>query len=127
MFIVFALLIPALTYFWYKKAFEHPRNYPPGPRNPFPLVGDAYVLGKDFYAGAQSLHKKYGKSVGMWIGKHRAVFISDFDILQDILNQNCTALRQHSLPEIRGMTYSFYKANAIFNSNPSGFDKFIYP
>ena len=103
MFAALAILLSVLTYLWYKKAFAHPSKYPPGPRHPLPLFGDAYKLGKDFYGGVRSLHRKYGKSVGMWIGRRRAVLLSDFDTLQDILNQNSTALRQHSIPELRGV------------------------
>ena len=103
MFVALVALLSVLTYLWYKSAFAHPSNYPPGPRHSLPLFGDAYKLGKDFYGGVRSLHRQYGKSVGMWIGRRRAVLLSDFDTLQDVLNQNSTALRQHSIPELRCM------------------------
>ena len=38
--------------------------------------------------------KKYGKISGMWIGGERAVIVADFEILQDLLSKNETALRQ---------------------------------
>ena len=36
--------------------------------------------------GFTSLIRKYGKSVGLWLGSNRTVLVSDFDILQEILN-----------------------------------------
>ena len=36
---------------------------------------------------------------GFWLGKDRAVAISDFEVLQDILNKNETAFRQQSIDQ----------------------------
>ncbi len=38
---------------------RHPPDFPPGPRLPLPLIGDAYVLGKDVTSGFRKLSKKY--------------------------------------------------------------------
>ena len=126
MLVALVALLHVLAYFWYKKAFAHPSSYPPGPRHPLPLFGDAYKLGKDFYGGVRSLHKQYGNSVGMWIGKHRAVLLSDFDTLQDILNQNSTALRQHSIPELRGM-YLNEGFKCIMNTHNMKYEYYFSP
>ena len=50
-------------------------------------LGDSYLLGKDLTSGFLTLTKKYGKVTGLWLGPRRAVVISDFEILQDILNK----------------------------------------
>ena len=81
--IVFILVLGII---WYFKSCSHPKDFHPGPRMPLPFIGDAYVLGKDFNIGFTSLIRKYGKTVGLWLGSNRTVLISDFDTLQDILN-----------------------------------------
>ena len=63
------------------------------------LIGDAYKLGVDLPKGLTLLRKKYGKIFGFWLGKDRAVAISDFEVLQDILNKNETAFRQQSIDQ----------------------------
>ena len=90
------IFILVLSIILYVKSCRHPKNYPPGPRLPLPLVGDGYLLGQDFNAGFTSLIKKYGKMVGFWLGPSRAVLISDFDILQDVLNRHETTDRGFS-------------------------------
>ena len=78
--------ILALGIVWYIRSYRYPKDFPPGPRLPLPFIGDAYVLGKDYNIGFTSLIRKYGKSVGLWLGSNRTVLVSDFDILQEILN-----------------------------------------
>ena len=82
--VFFAILIG----FWYWKSFSHPKDYPPGPRLPLPLVGDAYILGSDLDTGFQKLFEKYGKTCGFWLGPNRATFIADFETLQEVLNKS---------------------------------------
>ena len=79
---------------WLIKSSSHPKHYPPGPRLPLPIIGDAYMIGSDFASGFCSMIKKYGKVIGLWLGPDRVVIISDFDILQEILNKNETSGRQ---------------------------------
>ena len=88
--IVFLLVLAIVLYI---KSWKHPKNFPPGPRFPVPLLGDGYVIGTKFSDGFSSLIKKYGKSVGLWLGPTRTVLIADFDTLQDILNLHETAVR----------------------------------
>ena len=84
-------ILIALSFFlivWYFiKSSKHPEHFPPGPRLPLPILGDSYLLGKDLTSGFLSLTKKYGKVTGLWLGPRRAVVISDFEILQVILNK----------------------------------------
>ena len=90
------LLLTSLIVFiqWYIKSKRHPIDFPPGPRLPLPIIGDAYKLGKDMTAGIKFLTEKHGKIVGFWLGPRRAVAISDFNVLQNILNRPETADRQ---------------------------------
>ena len=44
----------ALCVLWFLSK-RHPPNFPPGPRLPLPLIGDAYVLGKDVTQGFRKL------------------------------------------------------------------------
>ena len=55
-------IIFVLILFWYITSWRHPKYFPPGPRLPFPLIGDAYLLGKDVSEGFSALIKKYGKT-----------------------------------------------------------------
>ena len=93
MFLILLVLI-ILGLIWYIKSSQHPKNFPPGPRFPLPLVGDAYQFGNDISGGLAKTMKKYGKISGMWIGNQRAVAIADFEILHDLMNKNETANRQ---------------------------------
>lgn len=89
--LIFFVILLVLQYF---KSWSHPKHYPPGPRKPLPILGDAYVLGNDLVNGFLKLRRKYGKIYGMWLGGQRAVVVADFDVLQDILNKQETADRQ---------------------------------
>ena len=88
--LLIVLLLTFLALVWYVKSSQHPKNFPPGPRFPLPLIGDAYHFGSDISGGLSKMTKKYGKISGMWIGGERAVIV----ILQDLLSKNETALRQ---------------------------------
>ena len=90
---LFIVIFSTLSLVWYIKTNSHPKDFPPGPRLPLPLIGDGYVLGKDFNLGFTKLISKYGKNVGLWLGSNRTVVISDFDTLKDILNLNETSDR----------------------------------
>ena len=84
--IIFLIVLFLGTLWYYVKSFKHPKGFPPGPRLSLPIMGDAYILGEDFAFGFSSLIRKYGKTVGLWLGSNRAVAISDFDTLKEILN-----------------------------------------
>ena len=86
--IIFLIVLFLGTLWYYVKSFKHPKDFPPGPRLPLPIMGDAYILGEDFASGFSSLIRKYGKTVGLWLGSNRTVAISDFDTLKEILNLN---------------------------------------
>ena len=65
-----------------------------GPRFPVPILGDAYILGNDLEKGFKNLTLKHGKICGLWLGPQRAVVVSDFEILQEMLNKPETSDRQ---------------------------------
>ncbi len=81
------IFVFVLFIFWYwKKVWIYPRNFPPGPRFPLPIVGDALSLGMDLSVGLKNLHKKYGNLVGFSMGSHLAVSVRDFATIQKILH-----------------------------------------
>ena len=90
--VTFIAIILGVCY--WKFSHRHPKKFPPGPRSPVPLFGDAYVLGSDLNEGFKLLYEKYGKVCGFWLGSKRTVFVADFDLLQDILNKSELANRQ---------------------------------
>ena len=70
--IIFLIVLFLGTLWYYVKSFKHPKGFPPGPRLSLPIMGDAYILGEDFAFGFTSLIRKYGKTVGLWLGSNRA-------------------------------------------------------
>ena len=87
------VFLTVLYIIWYVNSCLHPKHFPPGPRAPLPVIGDVYRLGSDIAKGLELFTKKYGRITGFWMGPVRAVAISDFDVLQHILNKNETANR----------------------------------
>ncbi len=77
------IFLGILLVWWYKKkVWGYPANFPPGPRFPLPFLGDALSLGLDVPVGLAKLHKKYGDVVGFMMAHHPAISIADFDTLQ---------------------------------------------
>ncbi len=90
---VLLIFLTTLIAFCYWKSWSQPLKFPPGPRRPLPIFGDAYILGNDLVQGLSGLRQKYGKLVGFWLGPQRAVLVSDFELLQDLLSKSETADR----------------------------------
>ena len=97
MFGIIIVFILVLAIVWYIKSWMHPKDFPPGPRLPIPLLGDGYVLGTKINDGFSTLVRKYGPVVGLWLGPTRTVLIADFHALQNILNLQETAERDSPL------------------------------
>ena len=77
------IFLGILFVWWYKKkVWLYPANFPPGPRFPLPVVGDAIALGQDVAVGLVKLHKKHGNVVGFMLGGYPAISIGDFETLQ---------------------------------------------
>ena len=110
------LIVMFLAWFWKKS--QHSKKFPPGPRFPVPVLGDAYVLGDDLEKGFKKLILKHGKICGLWLGPQRAVVVADFEILQEVLNKAELSDRQHwALENLSAMR------NGLMPS-PSAFSKF---
>jgi hypothetical protein len=71
---------------WWITLRRHPKGFPPGPRLPLPIFGDAYVLGSDLVVGFDKMRQKYGDISGFWLGNKRAVVVSEFELIQELLN-----------------------------------------
>ena len=95
--ILFIILV-GLLFLWYLQTWTHPKNFPPGPRKPLPLVGDAYLLDKEVYKSFCDLSAEYGDICGFWLGSRRTVVISNFEMIQDILNMHASTGRQGMAP-----------------------------
>ena len=81
------LLFVILLVYWYRiKVWVYPQNFPPGPRFPFPIFGDALGLGDGpLSEELAKLHQKHGDLVGFSLGNTPAVSIGDFDTIQEVL------------------------------------------
>ena len=104
---IFAVFLTTLFFVWYFRKWSHPERFPPGPRLPIPIIGDAYILDQDLYKGLCDLAKKYGNFCGLWFGGNRAVIINDFEACKDILNQNESTGRQKLAAGLFRDGYSF--------------------
>ena len=60
---------------WFIKSSILPEKFPPGPRFPLPLMGDAYRLGEKMGAGLVEMRRQYGNVVRMFLGPNPTVII----------------------------------------------------
>ena len=67
---------------------RHPKNYPPGPRFPLPIIGDSYRMADGSLTKTiASMRAKYGDVFGFYLtGNLRVVFVCDPDVIQDVAN-----------------------------------------
>ena len=91
---IFLTFMAILSSIWYIKSWFHPKDFPPGPRFPFPIIGDLYLVGSDFVKGLKKLKEKFGPTFGFWLGTQRCVVVTDFELLQDVMNRSETSSRQ---------------------------------
>ncbi|XP_059087176.1 cytochrome P450 2C15-like [Tigriopus californicus] len=73
--------------FWWFKHYSHPKNFPPSPRVPWPLLGDILLLGENIVSGFHAMKCKYGDIFGLFLGPQRIVVICDFETLQEVMNR----------------------------------------
>ncbi len=77
------IFLGILFLWWYRKrVWKYPENFPPGPRLPLPMLGDAIALGLDVPPNMKKLHEKHGNLVGFMLAGHPAVSIRDFETIQ---------------------------------------------
>ena len=84
MWFAIAVLVVLLLLYHFKST-QQPKDFPPGPRFPLPLIGDGYALGSDITKGLHKLREKYGDIVGLFLGKQRAVALFDADTIIEAL------------------------------------------
>ncbi len=79
---VVLIALSTLLFVWGRRQFwVYPRAFPPGPRASLPIIGEAYLLGKQYPEGLSKLHEKFGKVIGLDLAGHLAVSASDFDFV----------------------------------------------
>ncbi len=97
------VILLILVLWWFLVATKHPKDFPPGPRMPLPLVGDALAIGKNLPEGFDQLRKRYGNIFGLYVGNTRAVVVSDLDLIHEV-GSNLAFSSRPELPisELRG-------------------------
>ena len=80
----FLLCILLVLMLW-KYSKRLPASFPPGPRSPLPVVGDAYILKGNLSKGFGKLHHKYGDTFGLFLGRTKTVVTRDFELAKEIL------------------------------------------
>ena len=81
---VLCLVLGLIALIKWIQSVRLPKNFPPGPRFPLPLIGDGYVLmtAPTLTDGFEKLRIQYGDVYGFYMGPKRSVVISDFDLIQ---------------------------------------------
>ena len=113
---ILVVFLVTLLFVWYWQNWSHPKRFPPGPRLPVPIIGDAYTLNQDLYKGLCNLIHRYGNFCGLWFGGNRAVIINDYEACMDILNRNESTGRQKFAAGIFRGGYSFDSTPGILFS-----------
>ncbi len=90
---LFVTIIVFVFWWWITKDKRYPKNFPPGPRLPLPLLGDAWCLGGDMYKSFKTLVEKYGPIVGFRMGETLTVVVASYDLTQDALAREEFAAR----------------------------------
>ena len=114
---ILAVFFVTLLFVWYWQNWSHPKRFPPGPRLPVPIIGDAYTLDQDLYKGLCNLVDRYGNFCGLWFGGNRAVIINDYEACMDILNRKESTGRQKIAAGIFRGGYSFDSTPGILFSH----------
>ncbi len=81
--VVVAFLV-AYSLYWFFVLKRHPERFPPGPRLPIPLVGDAFQLFRSRVEAFQELRERYGDIFGFWGTTARVVVVSSFELIQEV-------------------------------------------
>ena len=84
-----------LVYWWNESLTKYPKNFPPGPRHWLPILGDALALGVKPASSLTSIHREYGKIVGLNVLGHKVVSVGSIKLLKEILNHENMAKRPH--------------------------------
>ena len=113
---ILVVFLVTLLFVWYWQNWSYPKRFPPGPRLPVPIIGDAYTLNQDLYKGLCNLIHRYGNFCGLWFGGNRAVIINDYEACMDILNRNESTGRQKLAAGIFRGGYSFDSTPGILFS-----------
>ncbi len=92
-----AIVLVALALHWVWVTTRPPKDFPPCPRFPLPVVGDALSLGKNIIAGFERLRRKHGDVYGLYLGRERTVVVSDFELVQEVGARHEFANRQVEL------------------------------
>ncbi len=96
-----AIVLVALALHWVSVTTRPPcKDFPPGPRFPLPVVGDAISLGKNIIAGFERLRLVHGDVYGLYLGRERTVVVSDFELVQEVGARHEFANRQVELRTI---------------------------
>jgi cytochrome P450 len=109
-----------LFLWWYKKkVWIYPNNFPPGPRCPIPVLGDAWRFGKELPPALEKLHQKHGPIVGFSFADRPTVSISDYNMIEELLNTNTFSGRPYlgGYIDARGEVDNF-NPGIIFGDGP---------
>ncbi len=81
--LVIVTIIFLVFWWWITADKRYPKNFPPGPRLPLPLIGDAWCFSKDLLKGSKYLIRIYGPIVGIRFGETLTVLLASYDLIQE--------------------------------------------
>jgi len=75
---------------WWVWSMRMPKNFPPGPKMPLPLIGDSYRMSSgSVTASIKDMQKKYGNVFGFYLTSNwRVVFVCDAQLINEVAYGN---------------------------------------
>ncbi len=83
----YLLLLIVLWCAWWYKVTRVPKNFPPGPRFPLPVIGDLHLFGGNIYMGFRKFRKRYGDIYGFSMGPRKVVALSTYELIQEAFSK----------------------------------------
>ncbi len=109
MLLLVLIFVTAFLAYWLLYGTRHPVGFPPGPKFSLPILGNGLDIGSNLPEGFEKLRQEYGNIYGLFVGKERAVVVSDFDLIQEVGASLIFSNRQH-LPVIAELRGGFVKS-----------------
>lgn len=102
--VLLAVFVVLLVYFWVCKTSK-PKRFPPGPRR-YPVIGSVLdmvppnAIKPELFFGVRHFREKYGSIIGFYLGNERAVVLTNYEDIKEVLSKAETAHR----PPIIGLS-----------------------
>lgn len=94
----FVILVPVLVFVWgFFQLLRRREKLPPGPYQ-FPIIGNAFQIGKNPHQSLAKLSKTYGPLMSLQLGSIYTVVVSSPEIAKEILQTNDRVFSGRHIP-----------------------------